>query len=92
MSRDIGQFHGEYGRNYTLDVNVLKDGSRLAACNPRLVVAVASEWTKGILFWRVTSNLVTTLLWLVGVPLLLISFLPHRKKATGHEGHPTVGQ
>jgi hypothetical protein len=81
ISRDIGDFQGEYGRSYTLDVNILKDGSRLANCNPRLEVAVENEWAKGILFWRVTGNLVTTVLWLVGIPILLISVLRgHRKK------------
>ena len=37
----IGGFHGERGRRYTLDVDMLTDGSQLAPAEPQLLIAVA---------------------------------------------------
>jgi len=80
ISKGLGKFQGEYGRSYKLEVNFLKDGRRLAGCNPRLEVAVSDEWAKGILLAHVTSNLLTAVLWLIGIPLLLISVVRRLRK------------
>ncbi len=42
VTRVIGDFQGEAGRDYTLQVTFLTDGPGLAVAHPRLKVAVAS--------------------------------------------------
>lgn len=38
ISKGLGSFQGEYERSYKLEVHFLKDGRRLAGCNPHLTV------------------------------------------------------
>lgn len=40
LARYLGYFSGESGKNYVLEVNFTRDGSELAATNPRLVMEV----------------------------------------------------
>lgn len=40
--REIGEFHGQSGRGYTLHVNFTRNGEALAPAHPRLKVSVAS--------------------------------------------------
>lgn len=80
ISKGLGSFQGEYGRSYKLEVHFLKDGRRLAGCNPHLVVEVSGEWMKGIQLMRAASILLTAVLWLIGITLLLISFVRRFRK------------
>jgi hypothetical protein len=93
ISKGLGAFQGEYGRSYKLEVHFLKDGRRLAGCNPHLVVEVSGEWTKGILFERMIIDLLTAILWLIGIPLLLISFVRRlRKKVAASDERPVPSE
>jgi hypothetical protein len=80
ISKGLGSFQGEYGRSYKLEVHFLKDGRRLAGCNPHLVVRVSYESMKGIWLMRAASILLTAVLWLIGIPLLLISVVRRLRK------------
>jgi acyl-homoserine lactone acylase PvdQ len=41
--RVIGDFKGEKGNKYILDVNFTKDGSALAVTDPHLIVRASTE-------------------------------------------------
>jgi hypothetical protein len=87
--RNLGGFDAYSGQRYTLDINFLKDGSRLAVLNPRLTVFLTSEVGIALWLWYVVGGLIAILLWLIGITLLLISFLKaRRKKATAHKEAP----
>ncbi len=80
ISREIGRFDGERGRKYQLDVDVLTDGTRLAAGNPRLTVSVDSDFVEGTMFE--TAFLVYPVvggLLLIGLILLVVSFVRKRR-------------
>jgi hypothetical protein len=80
LVRTLGNFKGEAGHRYRLDLDVVKDGSRLATANPRLIIHPYREFTND---WRATYYFVEPLaLVCVGLGLLLIvcSFLLHRAR------------
>ena len=86
ISREIGHFDGRTGHKYDLEINILTDGTRLSAGNPRLIVSVNSGFVEGALF---TTGLIVTpaagILVLVGVALLLVSvFLAWRRRKLAH--------
>jgi hypothetical protein len=93
ISKGLGSFQGEYGRSYKLEVHFLKDGRRLAGCNPHLTVWVSGEWMKGIQLMRAASILLTAVLWLIGIPLLLISVVRRlRQKVAASEERPVSSE
>jgi hypothetical protein len=50
IARELGNFQGQSGRRYVLDVNVLADGSSLMRGNPRLEVLLNSGFNEGAVF------------------------------------------
>jgi len=82
ISREVGGFDGEPGRNYRLDLDILTDGTRLAAGNPKLKVSVTSDFVEGAMFetgfviYPTVAGLVLT-----GLILLIVSFVRKRRQA-----------
>ena len=78
-SRTIGFFTAEKGRRYKLDFDVLADGSRLGVTNPRLRVSVfGTNYESGF----VVSGLLRLgcgIIGFIGVVLLALSILKHRR-------------
>jgi hypothetical protein len=79
ISRELGHFQSQSGRKYVLDVNVLADGTALAPGNPRLKVEVHPEVYEGNAVWSILLFLAMGILVLIGVVLLVISFIKARK-------------
>jgi hypothetical protein len=77
ISRELGDFQGQRGRRYVLDVDVLTDGSALAPGNPRLKVEVHPMVYEGHAVLSVFFFLATGVLELTGIALL---FVASRKK------------
>lgn len=86
ISRELGSFQSQSGRRYVLDVDVLVDGSALAPGNPRLKVEVHPGVYEGDAVWSAILLLVVGVLALIGVILLVISFIQNRriKAVTGN--------
>ncbi len=82
ISRGLGGFDGKYGKRYTLEASFLKDGSRLASCNPHLRVGWADA--KSIVLLSAIISLVAILFWLIGVPLILFSLRGRTKKIVAY--------
>lgn len=79
ISRELGHFQGGNGRRYTLDVNILADGSILAVGNPELVVEVVPDFNEGIMIWSTILFLGSALLVLIGVIVLVIAYSKDRR-------------
>jgi hypothetical protein len=82
ISREIGSFDGEPGHRYRLDLDILTDGTRLAAGNPKLTVSVTSDFVEGAMFETgfVVYPLVAGLV-LIGLIFLIVSFVRKRRQA-----------
>ncbi len=81
IARLIGSFVSEKGSHYTLDVNVLADGSSLAVGNPRLKVEVHPSAYENNAFVGVRNMLVAAVLVLVGAIMLVVSVLRERRRS-----------
>jgi|HubBroStandDraft_2_1064218.scaffolds.fasta_scaffold193379_2 hypothetical protein len=79
ISRQLGRFQSQSGRRYVLDVDVLADGSALAPGNPRLKVQVHPGVYEDDAVWSAILLLVVGVLALIGVILLVISFIQNRR-------------
>jgi len=90
IARLIGSFMGEKGRQYTLDVNVLADGSPLAVSNPRLIVGVHPSVYENNALVGVRNVLIAVVLVLAGAILLIVSFLRERRHASDLVRVPSV--
>jgi len=80
IARQIGSFASEKGRQYILDLNVLADGSSLAAANPRLKVGVHPSAYENNAFVGIRNMLVATVFVLVGAIMLIASVLRERRR------------
>jgi hypothetical protein len=78
-SRAIGYFHGQKGRHYKLDLDVLADGSSLAVANPHLRVSVDDTKYESGLVLSGLLRLVCALIGLVGAVLVVSSALAYRR-------------
>jgi hypothetical protein len=78
ISRELGHFESQSGRRYVLDVSVLADGSSLALGNPRLKVEVHPEVYEGYMIWSAVLFLAASVLVLVGIILLIVSWRRNR--------------
>jgi hypothetical protein len=78
ISRILGSFHGENGRRYVLDVDVLADGSSLALGNPRLKVEVHPMFYEDVMVGGAAVSLTALVLVLIGGILLVISSVKNR--------------
>ena len=81
IAKLIGSFVSEKGRRYTLDVDVLADGSPLAVGNPRLIVGVHPSAYEGNAFVGVQCMLIAAVFVLVGAIVLIASLLRERRCA-----------
>lgn len=90
-SRTIGFFTGQKGRRYSLDFDVLADGSSLAVTNPRLRVSVFDTSYKSGLVFSGLLRLGCGILGLIGVVLLTVSVLKHRRGSRPLHGDPRPG-
>ena len=72
IARAIRFFDGEKGCCYDLDVDILGDGSKLAAGNPRLRVE-AFPYPAGKMAWGPAVLLITIILEVTGLVLLTIA-------------------
>ena len=79
IERNLGWFTGQNGRRYTLDLDILEDGTALAPCNPRLKVEVTAPFYEDALVASAAFSLVALGLALIGGILLLISFIMERR-------------
>jgi hypothetical protein len=79
IARELGHFQSQNGRRYVLDVDVLADGSSLKLGNPRLKVEVHPEVYEGDMVWSAILFLAMGALILVGVLLLVVSFIKSRQ-------------
>lgn len=77
----IGGFHGEEGHRYSLDVDILTDGSQLAPAEPQLVIQVANleyydspHFYSLLGFFRLLVRVGIASFILVGAVLLISSF------------------
>jgi hypothetical protein len=82
ISRELGHFRTQNGHRYVLDVDVLADGSALAPGSPRLKVEVSPAVVEGNAVWSAILFLAMGVLVLVGVILLIISFIRNRRNQT----------
>jgi len=80
IARLIGSFVSEKGRRYTLDVDVLADGTPLAVGNPRLIVGVHPSAYEGNALMGVRSMLIAVVFVLVGAIVLIASLLMERRR------------
>jgi hypothetical protein len=80
IARQIGSFQSEKGRQYTLDVNVLADGSSLTEGNPRLKVGVHPMYYENVAFADIPFLLVTVVLIVIGTIMLVASTLRERRR------------
>jgi len=90
IARLIGSFMGEKGRQYTLDVNVLADGSPLAVSNPRLIVGVHPSVYENNALVGVRNVLIAVVFVLAGAIVLIVSFLRERRHASDLVRVPSV--
>lgn len=79
ISRYLGYFKSQSGQGYVLDVDVLADGSVLAPGSPRLKVQVNPGVYEDAAVWSAILLLVFGVLALIGVILLVISFIQNRR-------------
>lgn len=82
IARQIGSFQSENGRQYTLDVDVLADGSSLTEGNPRLKVEVHPMYYESVAFADIRFLLVTVVLIVIGTIMLVASILRERPQTT----------
>jgi len=66
IERNLGWFTGRNGRRYTLDLDILEDGTALAPCNPRLKVEVTAPFYEDALVASAAFSLVALGLALIG--------------------------
>jgi hypothetical protein len=90
ISRQIGSFQSEKGRRYTLDINVLADGSSLAGGNPRLIVGVHPMYYESVAFAGISVLLVTVILIVIGTIMLVASTLRERRRSRQAASSPAV--
>jgi hypothetical protein len=72
-SRTIGLFTGQKDRKYQIDLDVLADGSSLAATNPHLRVSALSSTYESNLVAGGLLRLICVSIGVVGIVLLLLS-------------------
>jgi hypothetical protein len=86
ISRGLGDFHGDNGRRYILELKFLKDGSRLAVCDPHLKVFVTREQAQGIQIMRAFVLFAAIALCSSGIAVFFYSILYKRQqKAMANE-------
>jgi RHS repeat-associated protein len=73
IARQLGSFRADKARRYTLDLNVLTDGSRLASGNPRLKIAVHPSFYEGSAFGDLPFVLTAACVFLAGVIVFTVS-------------------
>jgi hypothetical protein len=78
-NRLIGDFHGQKGQRYKLDVYVLSDTSSLNVTNPRLDVGVEDPSLEGSLVLTGLLKVVCTVIAVIGGLMLIGSFLARRQ-------------
>jgi len=83
IARQIGSFRADKEHRYTLDINVLTDGSSLAVGNPRLKVEVHPSYYEGSAFGDIPFVLAAVCLVLAGMMMFMASILRarHRSRA-----------
>jgi hypothetical protein len=79
IARQIGSFRADKGHRYTLDINVLTDGSSLAVGNPRLKVEVHPSYYEGSAFGDISFVLAAVGLILAGIIMFTASTLRARQ-------------
>lgn len=89
--RGIGFFEGQKGRRYKLDMDVLADGSSLAAANPHLRVSVDDTKYESGLVLSGLLRLASLVIGLVGAVLLVMSVLKQRRGARPLPADPRPG-
>jgi hypothetical protein len=83
VSRGIGEFQGQAGQEYELQVTFMADGTSLAAAHPRLKVAVASIAYADLQSARVLVFSMAFICVLFGMILVAIACYANRRRAAG---------
>jgi hypothetical protein len=78
-SRTIGIFRAQKGHRYKLDGDVLADGSRLNAANPRLRISFSDPRLESALVLSGLLRFFFVIVGLVGVTLIVLSVLKQRR-------------
>ncbi|MGA2962467.1 MAG: hypothetical protein ABSD96_12395 [Candidatus Korobacteraceae bacterium] len=78
--RCLGVFHGYAGPHYKLDIDFLKDASRLSALNPRIRVILNTESDMGVLIGCLGVDILAACVGLIGISILLISVVKERRR------------
>jgi hypothetical protein len=81
IARQLGSFQSERGRRYTLDLNVLADGSSLDAGNPRLKIGVHPMYYEEAAFASIPVLLLTAVLIVIGTIMLVASTLRANRRS-----------
>ena len=89
VERDIGSFRGEKGHRYVLDVDILSDGTSLAAGHPRLKAGLHPEYYERSMLTDLFVTLAAIAFALMGVVLMVVGFL-RRPHITGQPTVPPV--
>jgi len=87
IARQIGSFRADKEHRYTLDINVLTDGSSLAVGNPRLKVEVHPSYYEDQLFGDIPFVLAAVCLVLAGMMMFMASILRARQSVEGGPTH-----
>lgn len=80
VENEFGWFDGRRGRHYTLDLNILHDGSALSVANPKLRIAVHSSFNEDLAVLGLITFAWAFAGCLIGGLIVLISLLATRRK------------
>lgn len=86
VDRAIGNFKGESGKKYVLDVNFTRDGTQLAIADPHLKVDVTAAFYEDITMEDLEVSALFVVVEISGTILLLFSARRHWRAR--HGGHP----
>lgn len=82
--RVLGYFQSEKGKRYRIDVDVLEDGSQLAAYHPRLKVCVDLFTLDGYAIGEGITELALLAVAGLGAALFVSAMILHWRAVTGH--------
>ncbi|SRR5712692_2618599 len=78
LGRELGLFNARAGQHYKVDLEFLKDGSRLAVAHPRLIIFPGPEFGGEIGATYLYVELLAYLFGLLGAVMVVSAFFLHR--------------
>lgn len=79
VANQFAWFDGKRGSHYTLDLNILQDGSALSIAKPKLRIGVDESVYEGFIFLELATFGWAVLGCLIGGVILLVSFIQTRR-------------